>query len=187
MRARELSVGLLSSLCVHVALGIFGLGALLGRWENSAVMPEFKHGLSSIELNLVSTPPPEPEPETPPAEPEVISSEPLQQPPKEQDVPVPEVMLDEGVEQGDPKVTTDIKPSYPMGSRMRGEQGSATIRVWIDAAGRAKRAEVVETSGYPALDRAAIKAAKKAHFRDSKGSLVYSRETTVTFHFTLVD
>ena len=139
MKASDLSVGVFSSLCLHILLGVFGLGAILASWENSRIVPEFKHGLSSIELNLVSVSIPEPVLEVVPAEPEVVSAEvpvdPIKQP---EEIPV-EALVDEGEEQGDPKVTTDIKPSYPIGSRMRGEEGSATIRVWIDAAGRAAR------------------------------------------------
>jgi TonB family protein len=188
MHARDLSIGILASFCIHALVGIYGLGTILARWEENRILPEFRHGFSSIDVNLVSVMPESVEPEVIPLDPEVlpVEEEPVE-PPEEPEAVPEQVILDEGVEQGDPEVTTDVKPSYPIGSRMRGEEGVVSIRVWIDSAGRARRAEVIETSGYAALDRAGLKAAKKAYFRDSKGSLVNSRETEITFNFTLLD
>jgi TonB family protein len=161
MHARDLSIGILASFCIHALVGIYGLGTILARWEENRILPEFRHGFSSIDVNLVSVMPESVEPEVIPLDPEVlpVEEEPVE-PPEEPEAVPEQVILDEGV---------------------------VSIRVWIDSAGRARRAEVIETCGYAALDRAGLKAAKKAYFRDSKGSLVNSRETEITFNFTLLD
>jgi protein TonB len=201
-----MSVGFLSSILIHLLVGVLGLGMLLARWD-SAIMPAFRHGVSSVEVNLVTIPVnlPEPEPEPPPVEPEAVEvtheepepasvkPEPVEvapeepEPVDEPEKPQQEIVLDEGVEQGNPEVTTDIKPAYPFGSRMRGEEGSVTLKIWIDADGSAKDIEVLQSSGYPALDKAGIKALRKAQFRDNKGRPVGSIETTLTFRFKLVE
>lgn len=205
MRAGDLSVGFLSSILIHLLVGVFGLGMLLARWDSASIMPQFRHGLSSVEVNLVTVPvqlpEPEPaetepeavevrreEPKPPAVEPEAVEVVPDKPEPKEEPEKQPqEIVLDEGVEQGDPEVTTDIKPVYPLGSRMRGEEGSLTLRIWIDADGSAHDFEIIQSSGFPALDKAGIKAVKKAQFMDSKGRPVSSIETTLTFRFKLVD
>ncbi|MFO7534672.1 MAG: TonB family protein, partial [Kiritimatiellia bacterium] len=59
---------------------------------------------------------------------------------------------------------SSIHPRYPMGSRIRGEEGPVRLRVKIDGRGRPIQTEVVRSSGFFALDAAAVKAVKGARF-----------------------
>lgn len=56
-------------------------------------------------------------------------------------------------------------PVYPARSRKSGEQGSVTVRVLVDAAGRPSQIMLQASSGHPALDEAAISAVRAAQFR----------------------
>jgi periplasmic protein TonB len=47
------------------------------------------------------------------------------------------------------------RPTYPAMSRRLAEQGKVLVRVWVDADGRAMRAELQQSSGFERLDRAA--------------------------------
>jgi protein TonB len=48
------------------------------------------------------------------------------------------------------------KPAYPSLSKRLGEQGRVVIRVFIEADGSAKRAEIKQSSGFDRLDQAAL-------------------------------
>ena len=47
------------------------------------------------------------------------------------------------------------KPPYPPASLRLGESGRVVHRVWIGPDGRPQKAELVKSSGYPRLDKAA--------------------------------
>jgi periplasmic protein TonB len=47
-------------------------------------------------------------------------------------------------------------PSYPFRARRRGEQGTVTLHVLVAADGAVERVELAESSGFDALDRAAL-------------------------------
>jgi len=51
-------------------------------------------------------------------------------------------------------------PEYPPVSRRLGEQGTVILAVMVDAAGRAVDAKIVQSSGFPRLDQAAIAGVK---------------------------
>jgi periplasmic protein TonB len=53
------------------------------------------------------------------------------------------------------------KPTYPPTSRRLGEQGKVVLRVLIGVDGRAQDATVLESSGFPRLDHAALEAARQ--------------------------
>lgn len=55
-------------------------------------------------------------------------------------------------------------PVYPQGSRIRNEQGRATLQVTIDPTGRAADVRIMVSSGFPALDQAAIEAVRRWRF-----------------------
>ena len=48
------------------------------------------------------------------------------------------------------------QPAYPALSQRLGEQGRVVVRVLIDPDGRARQAEILHSSGFPRLDRAAL-------------------------------
>jgi len=56
-------------------------------------------------------------------------------------------------------------PVYPSRARRSGEQGTVTVRVLVDAAGRPTQATVQGSSGHAALDEAALSAVRAAQFR----------------------
>jgi len=57
------------------------------------------------------------------------------------------------------------EPAYPVFSRKRGEEGRVVVGLTISAKGGVRRAEIIESSTHPRLDRAALEAVKKAAFR----------------------
>jgi protein TonB len=80
---------------------------------------------------------------------------------------------------------SEIRPHYPLGARLRGEEGVVAVRVWIEK-GRAVRCEVETASGYPALDEAALTAVRHARFRSVRGSRdVNQSGVTLRFRFQL--
>jgi protein TonB len=67
-------------------------------------------------------------------------------------------------EDRDPVCVSELRVPYPLGSRLRGEEGNVTLAVKVDADGRVKDVTVVESSGYHGLDAAAAAAVRKAPF-----------------------
>ena len=59
-------------------------------------------------------------------------------------------------------------PAYPRGSRQRGEEGVVTLEVRVGVSGEVEEAEVVGSSGFAALDEAALKAVRKATFEPAR-------------------
>jgi protein TonB len=56
-------------------------------------------------------------------------------------------------------------PPYPPISRRLGEQGEVVLRAFIEADGTASRVELLRSSGFDRLDRAALTAAKDWRYR----------------------
>lgn len=79
-----------------------------------------------------------------------------------------------------------IKPSYPASARRRGEEGVVVVTVETDDGGVPERVAVATPSGFAALDRAAVEAAKRAKFVASNGGSPRGR-TLLSFRFRLVD
>lgn len=48
------------------------------------------------------------------------------------------------------------KQTYPRSAQMRGEEGTAKVKVFISASGAVERAELVSPSGSSALDKEAV-------------------------------
>ena len=100
--------------------------------------------------------------------------------------PSPEV-LRQGVS-GAMRMQSEIRPYYPLGARLRGEEGAVTVRVWVNDSGRALRCEVACSSGYPLLDEAAVDAARRARYVSTRpGTWRAEVETTLTFRFRLTE
>jgi protein TonB len=59
----------------------------------------------------------------------------------------------------------DISDYYPESSRRAGEEGRTMVKVCVNAAGKIESAEIQTTSGFPALDQAAVKLAKASRFK----------------------
>ena len=58
----------------------------------------------------------------------------------------------------------EIIPDYPMQAVKRGIEGTVLIDANIDSIGRVSKTEIVVSSNYDILDKAAIKSVKKARF-----------------------
>ncbi|MBY4678295.1 energy transducer TonB [Marinobacterium arenosum] len=56
-------------------------------------------------------------------------------------------------------------PDYPLRALRRGWQGQVLLQLQLDAVGRVTAVEVVRSSGYPVLDRAAEQAARRWRFK----------------------
>lgn len=79
-------------------------------------------------------------------------------------------------------------PEYPPESRRRGEEGVVRLRLHITAAGQVEQAEVLASSGHPALDGAALAAARRWRFRPATQSGLAVPATLATaVHFRLTD
>jgi periplasmic protein TonB len=96
-------------------------------------------------------------------------------------------VADKGVEGGAYPVST-IKPTYPLGSRLRGEEGSVVLNVKVDSVGEVRAVTVLESSGYSGLDNAAVKAVRQTKFHSALGAGVpCDGDSRMTIRFRLVD
>lgn len=82
-----------------------------------------------------------------------------------------------------PEALEPIEPLYPLGSRLRGEEGTVRLEVQVDSRGRVTQLEVIESSGYPQLDRAAEKAVQRTPFSPSPG--INRPALIIAVHFRL--
>lgn len=64
----------------------------------------------------------------------------------------------------DAQVRTAAQPDFPDADRERGEHGTSVVLVTIDPKGNVVSTSVSSSSGYPALDRAAVAAARESQF-----------------------
>ena len=80
------------------------------------------------------------------------------------------------------------KPAYPRGSRIHGEEGTVVLSVEVLADGRPGKIDIVSSSGYRRLDRAALKAIGRARFIPARidGRAVDSTQR-IAFRFDLYD
>lgn len=96
-------------------------------------------------------------------------------------------VVDKGVEGSAYPVST-IRPVYPLGSRLRGEEGSVVLSVKVDSIGKVTGITVIESSGYSGLDNAAVKAVKRTKFSSALGAgAPRDGDSRLTIRFRLVD
>lgn len=67
-----------------------------------------------------------------------------------------------------PRPRRNIKPDYPKGARQRGEQGEVVLEIRISAKGTVDGVKVAESSGFPELDEAALRATRAAKFTPAR-------------------
>ncbi len=85
-----------------------------------------------------------------------------------------------------PKPRRNIRPDYPKGARIRGEQGDVVLEIAVGASGEVEKAAIVVSSGYPELDEAAARAARAARFVPAKsGGRAVSAVARLTLSFRL--
>lgn len=81
-----------------------------------------------------------------------------------------------------------ICPYYPLGARMRGEEGVVKVDVSVGVKGQVLDCALAKSSGFSALDNAALKAVKCAHYISiSFLPIQKNSKTVLTFRFDLVD
>jgi protein TonB len=98
-------------------------------------------------------------------------------------------MLSKGVEEGPARRAPGTRIRYPLGSRLRKEEGKVVVRVKVDASGRARSLAIVESSGHTALDQQALKDLRRARYysaRDGAGEPC-AGELTIPVIFRLRD
>ncbi len=66
------------------------------------------------------------------------------------------------------KGAPDMSTFYPPASRRREEQGTVKVRICVDPDGRVSDTRVADTSGFPDLDNAALRAAGQFRFKPSR-------------------
>ncbi|MCQ2391896.1 MAG: energy transducer TonB [Kiritimatiellae bacterium] len=66
--------------------------------------------------------------------------------------------------QAPPAPPSSFRPKYPTNCRRRGEEGVVSLEIDVNVLGQAIDVRILISSGFPDLDEAAVKAAKKARF-----------------------
>lgn len=85
-----------------------------------------------------------------------------------------------------PRPWRAIRPEYPKGARLRGEQGNVILEIEIGADGVCVAAKVAVSCGFAELDAAAVKAALAARFVPAKaGNSPVSSVARLTLSFRL--
>lgn len=82
-----------------------------------------------------------------------------------------------------PSLDRPIRPSYPIGARRRGEEGTVILDASVGEDGRTTGVTLVSSSGFPDLDRAAVRAVEQARFkpgaRDGRPVASFARLTLI--------
>jgi len=78
------------------------------------------------------------------------------------------------------------RPAYPEASRRRGQEGTVQLELSVDANGRVTGVRVVESSGFNALDAAALEAVREWRFRPAeRAGMPMAGILTMAVHFRL--
>lgn len=89
--------------------------------------------------------------------------------------------------QGAENFETDLRPAYPPGARLRNEEGAVRALVELTSAGRAKEVTLEASSGFASLDKVALDAIRKAHFRAKSGAVKEGALMRLSIRFKLAD
>lgn len=85
-----------------------------------------------------------------------------------------------------PNYASNPAPPYPAFARRRGWEGVVKILVHVDEKGRVKSSSIFKSSGYPLLDRVALKTVRKWRFHPAKmGNIPISSTVLVPVRFEL--
>lgn len=166
-----------------------GIARQTGEWAQSAVAAALARETESVSAPTPDIAQAQPEPEqlskpvsaqaTPPVR--EVSKEPAREAAPASDA------LAQGAQQVDPTPKpANREPAYPSKARRLGYQGSVTVRIEVLASGRVGRVEVIASSGYGILDRAAVKTIEEWQFAPAtRGGETVSVWLTETVHFRL--
>ena len=194
-RREDLFLAFLIAVAAHGAAGVCANRLLA--MSSTAPAPLFQTGLSSVDLSLArherdavpaeDIKPPEPDPAVVEPDEATLADEPLPaEADADEDVIPADAEVVQGVEGAEMNLTS-VRPVYPLGSRLRGEEGTVRVRVLVGTDGRAQNVEVIQTSGFPLLDRSAVDALKKARFAQSSRGLTPAVEVDLAIRFRLVN
>jgi TonB family protein len=193
MKSRfDFSMAFLLAVVFHACAG-YCAGKMLFATD-AGIRPVFSKGETSVLLDLSPVVPQieikkqefipeEPLPEDAPDL--IVESEESEEKKEPEELPDSDLGA-KGVE-NTPSLKAAIYPHYPLGSRIRGEEGIVQVRITVSSQGRADAIEVITSSGHPALDNAAVDALRKAQFVNSDGALASSGEVVLSFRFRLLD
>ena len=79
-------------------------------------------------------------------------------------------------------------PVYPMTARRAGREGRTILRVWVSTTGECSEVQIVETSGTPSLDEAALAAVRRWRFSPAtQAGRAVETTITVPIAFKLTD
>ena len=166
-----LFIGMMLSIAVHS-------GVLYGNRFNVQAQPQLQSGRRVVLLSLPAVP------ASDPAADKRINSENLRDPqPLNRPSPSPELIekvsdetdstaaeeqvadapADEGITSA-ARIRSGTIPSYPRLSQLHGEEGVVLLSIEVLDTGKAGRVEVLKSSGYRRLDRAAVTAAQTADY-----------------------
>lgn len=174
------AIGIAFVVALHVVV-IYALVTTLARRNVEA--PQ-----APIETKIISAPQPETPPPTPPPLPQLAAPPPLYVPPPEVNVAIPPPPQSTA-----PSVVTTVapitpaptavartqphvdlahssQPDYPAEARRLGEQGSLVLQVLVEPDGRVSDSKLVQSSGFPVLDQAAL-AGVKTNYRFAPGTV----------------
>jgi periplasmic protein TonB len=113
-------------------------------------------------------------------------STPSPAPPAHRSVPHPVARARRGAKNVLPDYLNNPPPQYPESSRISGEQGVVLVRAMVGTSGDVTRVSLSQSSGYPALDRAAVEAVKGWKFHPaSAAGIAMTSEVTVPVRFQL--
>ena len=163
-RGVDLWLATVCSVGLHVAA--YAAFARLGPPAPAVAMPLFKLGESSVALTIMpSVEHVQSEKPDAPATEQVtfVDPEPESENDTRPDLPTDADLAEKGVRELASE-TVSVRPRYPLGSRLRNEEGRVRLRVLIGAAGGVNKVEIVESSGYRTLDKAAAEAFWMARF-----------------------
>lgn len=175
------------AVAAHALMFFFADGLLA--MKSTSMVPIFKTGESSVLLTLM----PAREDESEKMEPQEPDPEDLLLIEKPEEEIIEDVLEDNDadlLEKGVESVyegNVDVRPRYPLGARLRGEEGVVRIGAYINALGRAEDVKVLKSSGYRALDRATVEAISRAKFVPSSPELTGGRRFIQDFRFELVE
>ena len=186
-----------------ISVGLHALLLIPVSHSPDLMQADWVRGISSVELELVSLPPPEPS--SPPAQVKtehviqdsktlrgltpVKGSDPSKQE-VEQKKPAPAVppAMDQGViTAAAPLAFQNQPPRYPWRARLRGWEGTVIVRAVVSAQGDPVSVHIRRSSGYPTLDEAAAGSVANWKFRPAKkrGRVISQAvEVPITFRLT---
>ncbi len=88
--------------------------------------------------------------------------------------------------QAEPDYLSNPAPAYPAESRRLGQEGLVILSVDVNREGSAVRIDIKQSTGYPNLDNAAIKAVRRWKFSPAKiGQLAVDSKVEVPIRFQL--